>query len=357
MRGRLVRGGWARLGRVLTELRAAREAAYGRLPTEVGEYLALGDSDDAAEQAWSRWALRPRVLRDVDSVSIATTLLGRPSLTPLLVAPTGYHRMLHPEAEVATARGARAAGATFVVSTRATARFEDIADTGVDWWLQVYVLRDRGLTRQLVHRAAACGARALVLTGDTPYLGGQAAFAGPLATRSAHLANLGVDLSTLAPDATVQDPSTTFDDIGRLRETGGLPVLVKGVLRGDDARRCLDAGASGIIVSNHGGRQLHQAVATAAALPEVVAAVGSDGEVLVDGGIRDGTSAATALALGARGVLVGRPVQWGLAADGAAGVQAVLGALGSDLARTCGLLGARSTVELTADLVATAPRG
>ena len=340
-------------GRVLTELRAAREAAYGRLPADVAAYLALGDPDDAAERAWSRWALRPRVLRDVGTVSIATTLLGRPSPTPLLVAPTGYHGLLHPEAEVATARGARAAGATYVVSTRATARFEDIAATGVEWWLQVYVLRDRGLTRHLVQRAAACGARALVLTGDTPYLGGQAAFTGLLASRAAPLANFDVDLSALTPDATAQDPSTTFDDIGRLHEMSGLPVLVKGVLRGDDARRCLDAGASRVIVSNHGGRQVGQAVATAAALPEVVAAVGTEGEVLVDGGVRDGAAAATALALGARGVLIGRPVQWGLAAGGAAGVEAVLGALGTDLSRTCGLLGAPTVAELTPDLVAT----
>ena len=337
---------------MLPELRAAREATEQRLPADVRAYLALGDPGDAAEQAWRRWSLRPRVLRDVGAVSTATTLLGRPGPTSLLVAPTGYHRLLHPEAEVATAAGAHAAGATFVVSTRATARFEDIAATGVTWWLQVYVLRDRGLTRQLVQRAADCGAQALVLTGDTPYLGGQGAFAGPLATRAAHFTNLDVDPADVAPDATVQDPTTTVDDIAWLREVGGLPVLVKGVLRGDDARRCLDAGASGVVVSNHGGRQLPSALATAAALPEVVAAVGDGGEVYVDGGLRDGGGVATALALGARGVLVGRPVQWGLAAGGAPGVESVLTALVADLARTCGLLGARGVDELTRDLVA-----
>ena len=270
------------------------------------------------------------------------------------MAPTGYHALLHPEAEVATAIGAHAAGATFVVSTRATARFEDIAAAGVTWWLQVYVLRDRGLTRQLVQRAAACGAQALVLTGDTPYLGGQGAFAGPLGTRAAQFTNLDVDPADVAPDATVQDPATTFDDIAWLREVSGLPVLVKGVLRADDARRCLEAGASGVVVSNHGGRQLAGVPATADVLPEVVAAVGDGGEVYVDGGLRDGVGVATALALGARGVLIGRPVQWGLAAGGAPGVESVLTALTADLARTCGLLGARGIAELTPDLVTSA---
>ena len=336
---------------MLAELRAAREAADARLPADVRDYLALGDAHDTAEHAWTRWALRPRVLRDVGTVSTATTLLGRSAPTPLLVAPTGYHGLLHPDAEVATAAGARAAGATFVVSTRATARFEDIAATGVTWWLQVYVLRDRGLTRHLVQRAAAHGAQALVLTGDTPYLGGQRAFAGPLATRAAHFANLDVDRAGLAADATVQDPTVTVDDIAWLRDAGDLPVLVKGVLRGDDARACVAAGAAGVVVSNHGGRQLPGAVVTAAALPGVVEAVGDDGEVYVDGGLRDGAAAATARALGARGVLVGRPVQWGLAADGARGVQSVLGALRADLARVTGLLGARGVDELTPDLV------
>jgi 4-hydroxymandelate oxidase len=216
------------------------------------------------------------------------------------------------------------------------------------------VLRDRSLTRDLVQRAAASGARALVLTGDTPYVGRKRRDRGSLAIPDE---DFRVNLERLT-DVTLaeQAPDVTFEDIAWLRERSGLPVLVKGVLRGDDAARCLDAGAAGVIVSNHGGRQLDGALATAEALPEVVEAVAGRAEVLVDGGVRSGRDVVRALALGARAVLVGRPVLWGLATGGASGVRTVLEELREDTAHVMALAGAASVADVTADLLAPGPK-
>lgn len=293
-----------------------------------GDELTLGE----ASAAWTRLRLRPRVLRDVSAVDTSLELLGSRLATPVLAGPTALHGLAHPDGEAATARGATDAGSLLVVSTRSSRPLEEVPAAG-PWWLQTYVVRDRGLTRALVQRAAAAGATALVLTGDTPYLGQRAVGRDPL------------------PPAQEQDPSVGLEVVAELAEAAGLPVLVKGVLRGDDALACLDAGAAGIVVSNHGGRQLDRAVATAGALPEVVDAVAGRAPVLVDGGLRCGLDVLCALALGADAVLLGRPVLWALAADGAAGVQACLDALTADLAHAMGLAGARSLSALTRDLV------
>lgn len=244
------------------------------------------------------------------------------------VAPMGYQGLLHPDAELATAQGAEAAAALNVVSTRASRSLEEIAEAvpGGPRWFQVYVLRDRALTVDIVSRAAASGYRALVLTGDTPFLGrklrdGRNGFVIP----EEH-AQGNIDVARHST-AAAQDPSVTFEDIAWLGELSGLPVLVKGVLRADDARRCLDAGAAGVIVSNHGGRQLDGAVSTAEALPEVVAEVAGSAPVLVDGGIDSAADVRRALALGADAVLVGRPVAWALATGGAAAVAELLAEL------------------------------
>ena len=279
--------------------------------------------DGAVPGEWDRFRLRPRVLRDVAEVSTATELLGTPLAAPLVVGPTAFHDRLHPEAESATARGAAAAGSLMVWSMRASRPFE-----GTGWW-QVYVLRDRARTLDLVLRARDGGASALVLTGDTPYLG--SARRGPLG-----------DLD--------QSPAACLEDIGWLAAETGLPVLVKGVLRADDARDCVRAGAAGLVVSNHGGRQLGRAVSTAVALPEVAAAV--DVPVLVDGGVRSGLDVLCALAAGARAVLLGKPVLWALAADGAEGVTACLRALADDLAFAMGLAGARRVADVDRSLLA-----
>ena len=300
-------------------LLAEQEArARARLDPEVLEWVL----DGAVEGEWDRYRLRPHVLRDVSEVSTATELLGTPLGAPLLVGPTAFHDRLHPEAEAATARGAEAAGTLMVWSMRASRPFE-----GAGWW-QVYVLRDRARTLDLVLQARDAGAQALVLTGDTPYLG--SARRGPLG-----------DLD--------QSPDASLDDIGWLAEETGLPVLVKGVLRADDARACVDAGAAGLVVSNHGGRQLGRAVSTAVTLPEVVDAV--DVPVLVDGGIRSGLDVLCALAAGARAVLLGKPVMWALAADGSAGVAACLEALAGELAFVMGLAGVRTVTEIDRSLL------
>ena len=347
---------------MLGALSTARERARGELSDEVWRWLqasadATGadavdhdaDAVDHDADAWERLALAPHVLRDVSGVDASVSLLGRRIASPVLAAPIGYQRFLHDDGELATARAVAAAGVPFIASTRSSTTFDEIAAVAPDWWLQVYVMRDRALTAELVRRAVAAGVGALVLTGDTPFLGVQAEAGRALDTRSVHRTNLaGVEI---ADGATDQDPTITPDVVGWLRELSGLPVLVKGVLRPDDAADCVDAGASGVVVSNHGRRQVRRVISTAAALPGIARRIGDRGEVLVDGGVHDGCAVLAALALGARAVLVGRPAMWGLAADGTAGVQAVLQALHADLVRQLGLVGARTVDALTPDLV------
>ena len=334
----------------LPSLVDAERAARERLPPGVWDYYAGGAgleiTLDEAVAAWQRHRLLPHVLRDVTTVTTATTVLGTPVTSPVLVAPTAYSVMAHPEGEVAAARGTAAAGSLMAVSSRCSTRLEDVADAAAGpWWFQVYVMRDRALTAGLVRRAAAAGATALVLTGDTPYTGVKHRPLGDLPlTDEQSLVNIADHLQPGA-DPWVgmdQDPATTMSDIGWLRDLCGLPVVVKGVLRPDDALACLAAGAAGVVVSNHGGRQLDRSLTSADALAAVTAAVGDRGEVYADGGIRDGVSILTALALGARAVLVGRPAIWALAAGGAEGVTAMLSALTADFSHALALAGVTS---------------
>lgn len=286
---------------------------------------------DATPQAVRDWAfgspeswdlpLRPRVLRDVSTVSTSLTLYGVTLASPVGVAPLAEHVRAHERGEAATVEGA--ADHLLVVSSR---RSVEARPRG-PWWWQAYVLRDRSRTLE----AAEQGASAVVLTGDTPYLG------------TARRADLG-DLE--------QDPSATLDVVAEVAAVSGLPVLVKGVLRADDAVACVEAGAAGVVVSNHGGRQLPRAVPTSRALPEVADAVGVP--VLVDGGLRSGADVLTALALGATAVLVGRPVLWGLAAGGADGVRECLEALTSDLRHVMGLAGCAALADVDRNLVSLA---
>lgn len=332
------------------------EAARALLPPDVYDYYAGGSFDELSLAAnledWASLRLRPRVLRDVTVVDTGTTLLGEPVRHPVLVAPTAFHRLAHPDGEVATARGATAAGARFVLSTRSTTPVEEVAEAlaGRPFWYQVYVLQDRDLTADLTRRAAAAGATALVLTADVARLGRRLRDVRNGFVLPAHLGTVeSLDRPGNLGD---QDAGLTFADIGSLREATGLPVVVKGVLRGDDAVRCVDAGASAVIVSNHGGRQLDGAVSGAAALPDVLRAVRDTCEVYVDGGIRRGSDVVKALALGARAVLVGRPVLWGLATGGAEGVEAVLEELVGELDLAMALCGCRNLGDITADLLA-----
>lgn len=316
--------------------------AAGRLAPEVVDYVTGGSGSevtlDEAAAAWRSYRLAPHVLRDVSAVDPAIDLLGARLPAPIGIAPIGYQALLHEDAEVATAAGA--GGHLLVVSTRASRSVEEVAAavTG-PWWLQVYVLRDRGLTTDLVRRAAAAGAGALVLTGDTPYVARK--------RRAGRLVPVEAERE--------QSAAVTAEEIARLAGESGLPVLVKGVLRADDARRCLDAGAAGLIVSNHGGRQLDRAVATAHALPGVVAAAG-DAPVLVDGGIRDGLDVLVALALGARAVLLGRPLAWALAAGGAEAVAGLLAAFTDEFAHVLGLAGYPDCAAIERELIVSGPR-
>ena len=323
------------------------QGVYDYFAGAAGDELTLADNVDA----WDRIRLRPRVLRDVSRVDTSTTVLGAPVGSPIHVAPTAFHRMAHVEGEDATARGATSAGSLFILSTRSTSRVEDVAAAsghGVRWY-QVYVLQDRSKTEEQVKRAVAAGFGALVLTGDTPYLGRRLrdvrnAFEIP--------ANVGTAIAEASGTGIIdQAADVTFDDIAWLMELSGLPVLVKGVMRGDDATACIDAGAAGVVVSNHGGRQLDGAIASADALREVVDAVGDAGEVYVDGGVRRGIDVVRALALGAQGVLIGRPVLWALASGGAEGVRRLLRALTHELVLAMALCGAPSIADISRDLV------
>jgi 4-hydroxymandelate oxidase len=335
-----------------------REAdARAIVSAAIADYVATGAGDEQTvvtnRDAWGHWWLRPRVLRDVADVDLTTTMLGTEVASPVVVAPTGYQRQVHRDGEVGTARAAAEAGALFVLSTRASCRLEDVAAVAGPWWLQVYVLRDRGITDEVVRRSAEAGASALVLTGDTPVVSSRTRPSNFDFSRAATMAR---ELTGVRDDAAYQQaPDVTYDEISRLREvSGGLPVVVKGVLRADDARACLDAGAAAVWVSNHGGRQLDGVVPTAHALPEVVEAVGAFGgeaEVYVDGGVRHGRDVLRALALGARGVGLGRAVLWALAADGGRGVADLLQGFEANLVETLRLAGVRSPHETSSDLV------
>lgn len=335
---------------------AARELDprwHAYLETGAGAEISLHE----AEQAWHTYRLRPRVLRAAGAASTAVEILGTRLETPVAVAPTAYHRMFHEQGEVATAAGARAAGALMIASTRATTPLASIAAAAGPWWLQVYLTRERAAIEGLVAEAAELGASALVLTGDTPVLSTRARGRDSVAQMPLdwHQVNLGKHLrpEVDAVRAIEPDPTASLEDIERLAALSRLPVLVKGVLRADDADACLAAGAAGIVVSNHGGRQLDRAVSTAYALPEVVAAVGGRAPVLVDGGIRSGVDAMVALALGADAVLLGRPVVWGLAAGGSEGVTTVLDGVTADLVEALSLAGVAAVGALSAaDVIA-----
>ena len=345
------------------DLVSLEDEARERLPREVYDFFAGGAGDEETlrdnVEAWGRWRLRPRVLRDVSLVDPSTTVLECPVASPVGVAPAAFQRLAHADGECATASACGAAGALMVLSTRSTATPDEVVAAAPDlrWWFQVYVLRDRGRTEALVEAAIAAGCRALVLTGDTPVVGTRARpSVAALRLPDGVTAASDVLAEGADPILVEQDPSVTFGAVGWLAERFGLPVVVKGVLRGDDAVACLDAGAAAVWVSNHGGRQLDGCVATADALPEVVAAVGERGEVYVDGGVRRGVDVVRALALGARAAFVARPVLWGLAVAGAEGVRRVLDALTRDVALALTLSGAPTTTDVTPDMVQRADR-
>lgn len=323
--------------------------AYFSAAAGSGASLAEGIAD------WGAVRFRPRVLRDLRRVDSGTTVLGTPVTSPILIAPMAQQIAAHAEGEQAMGRAVAAAGGLLGVSTNAVVPFAGISATGVPWWFQVYVTKKRSLTELLVSRAVEAGARALMLTVDMmallpPDVNPRNWPDVPGKQRMGNLTPQ--EMATDDGHAVEIDFNVTFDDIGWLSRLSGLPVLVKGVLRGDDAAECLAAGAAGVVVSTHGGRRLGPSISAARALPEVVAAVGSVGEVYVDSGIRSGEHVAAALAMGARGVFVGRPALWALSARGEEGVAAVLAALTTDLRQVMLQLGCPTVADLTPDLLA-----
>jgi 4-hydroxymandelate oxidase len=348
-----------------TELESA---ARERLPQDVFDYVSGGSEDESTMRAnvaaWEQLELWPHVLRDVSDVSTETSVLGRPVATPVVVSPTAMHRLLSPEGELATARAAARAGTIYILSMTATTSVEDVAAEVPESrrWLQLYLQTDRGLTRELCQRAAASGYEALCVTVDAPVVARLRRFEGGVFTVPPDLPLPNLDVRdpgrsdrVLGQLAATFSPAVTFEDLASFREWSGLPLVVKGVVRGDDARRCIDAGASAVSVSNHGGRQLGHCVATARALPWVVDAVDGKGEVYVDGGVRSGTDVVKALALGAQAVLIGRPILWGLSVGGEDGVRQVIEGLTEQLARTLAYCGATNPAEVARDLLGPKP--
>ncbi|MRG98098.1 alpha-hydroxy acid oxidase [Polyangium spumosum] len=355
----------------LLTVRDFEKAARASLPAMAYDYYRSGaDAERALREnlrAFRRWQIHSRVLVDVSRLTLETEILGVPVSMPILVAPTAYHKLAHPEGELATARAAARAGTLYTVSTLATTSLEDItrASSG-PLWFQLYVHKDRGLSRSLVERAETAGFRALVLTVDTPVLGRRLrdvrnGFCLPDGLVMANLvdANLAVDAAGSALQqyiASRHDASLSWRDVDWLRGITRLPLLLKGIVRPDDTLLAIDAGAAGIIVSNHGARQLDAAPATLDVLPRVVEAAAGRVPVLVDGGVRWGTDVLKALALGANAVMLGRPILWGLAAAGEAGVFRVLEILRDELATAMALAGCPSLASIDNTLVERRPR-
>ena len=345
--------------------------ALAVLPTMPRDYYRSGAWAETTlaenRAAWDRLRIWYRVMRDVALRTSRAELMGRNAAMPLCVAPTALQRMAHPDGELATARAAAGAGVPMILSSLSSTSIEDVraAATSVDpaarTWMQMYIGRDRGAVRELALRAHAAGCDALVLTVDTPVWGIRERdirnhFRVPDGMRIVHLERAGGPSGHQGRGihealAWTIEASLTWKDFEWLRDSSPLPVILKGICRAEDAARGVELGAQGILVSNHGGRQLDGAPATVDALPHCVDAVAGRVPVLVDGGVRRGTDVLRALALGAQAVCVGRPVLWGLAAGGEAGVARVLEILAHEFDVTLALAGCQCVSDVTSDLL------
>ncbi|MCF2144991.1 alpha-hydroxy-acid oxidizing protein [Desmonostoc muscorum LEGE 12446] len=337
------------------------------------DYYSSGAWDEITlrdnRSAFERIKLRPRILVDVSDRHLNTSILGQPLQLPLLIAPMAFQCLAHPDGEVATALAAASAGVGMVLSTMATKSIEEVASACEQFpdslrWFQLYIHKDRGLTRALVEKAYKAGYKALCLTVDAPVLGQREKdrrneFALPL---DLHLANLaaisGLDISHEKGEsglftyfAQQLNPAVTWRDLEWLQSISPLPLVLKGILRSDDALRAVEYGAKAIIVSNHGGRQLDGAIASLDALAEIVPVVNGRVEVLLDGGIRRGTDILKALALGAKAVLIGRPILWGLGVAGQAGASHVISLLQDELNIAMALSGCAKLQDIDASLL------
>jgi 4-hydroxymandelate oxidase len=343
-------------------------AARARLRRDVLDYYEGGALDEITLRAntagWERLNLYYRVLAAVGLRDLRTTVLGRPVLIPILVAPTAFHRLACPEGEIAMARAAKAAGTAFILSSLSNTAIEAVfPEAASPRWFQLYIYKDRAITLELVKRAEAAEAEAIVLTVDAPGLGTRERDA-----RNQFTLPDGVKVENLVPVGKGALPhlhgsglaeyvknnfkaDLSFDDLDWLCRSTRLPVVVKGVCRGDDARRVAERGAKAVVVSNHGGRQLDTAPATSEVLPRVVEAAGDLCEIYVDGGIRRGSDVLKAIALGARAVLVGRPVLWGLCVGGEQGATQVLEILRRELDEAMLLCGCTKLSDIDGSLL------
>lgn len=351
----------------LVNLHDYEAAAREILSPAILDFIGGGAEDEATlranRTAFDGWRLLPRVLRGIAEPKLETTVLGTTVSLPVLVAPMGGHRLVDPEGEAATARATKQIGTVSILSTASSVAMEEVAPYAGPWWFQLYVTSDRGICRDLVERAEASGAAAIALTADVPKLGRREAnkrhgFELPAGVTFPHL------LPTVARDGTLPDtpvptfsqltgwdPAVSWSDLDWLVNLTRLPVVVKGILHPDDAQEAVARGAKGVIVSNHGGRQLDQAVASLDALPAVADRIGDRAEIFLDGGVRRGTDVIKALALGARAVCIGRPVMWALAVGGEAGVAEVLDMLRQELLLDLLLCGKGSINEVDRNLV------
>ncbi len=354
----------------LVNIRDFEQAAALRLPKDVFDYYAGGALDEVTlrenRAAYDRIPLFFKTLADIGERSLATTVLGTEVSMPLLVAPTAFHKLAHVDGELATARAAAKAETLMVVSTLSNTDIEDIAAaSNGPLWFQLYIYKDREATRELVARVEKTRCRAIVLTVDAPVLGRRERdtrnrFALPEGLSVKNL--LGAGQGVVSPETSGSglstyvssfiDPSISWRDIDWLRDLTELPVVVKGIVRADDARRAVEMGVDGIVVSNHGGRQLDTAPATIDALSYVADAVDDRAEVYVDGGVRRGVDVVKALARGARAVMVGRPILWGLAIDGESGVLQVLETLRAEIDNAFALCGCTSVEDVDSSLLA-----
>lgn len=331
------------------------ETFFGYYAGGAGDEITLREN----RTVFARMKLLPRVLAGVGERDPSTNILGQEISFPLLIAPTAMAKMAHPDGEVGIGKAAKNTGIIQCLSTMSNASIEEVAEAGANSWFQLYVYKDRSITENLVSRAESAGYTAIVLTADVPVFGARENImrSGLQLPKGLKLNNFeGIhetEATELIPYFQEQiDPSLTWEDLKWLVSFTKLPVLVKGVLRPDDARKSIDCGASGIIVSNHGGRQLDTAVTGIEALPGIVSAVGKQTVILVDGGICRGTDILKAISLGAKAVMVGRPILWGLAVNGQKGVEDVLDIYKREFDNAMALCGCTSVADISPDLIA-----
>ncbi|XP_022665222.1 peroxisomal (S)-2-hydroxy-acid oxidase-like [Varroa destructor] len=364
----------------ITCVKDLESRASEKIGSKAWDYYRSGADSESTlrdnEDAFLRYRFRPRVLRDVSNIDLSTKILGTTIRLPICLAPSAMQRMASPRGELDTARAASKKGTIMILSTLSTTSLEDVAHEFHNWstghgalWFQLYIYKDREITKNLVKRAEGSGFQGLCVTVDTPYLGNRRAdarnrFEMPPGLSLRNFAGVRPEMTygqaeesswLLEYTQSLFDDSVSWKDIAWLREITHMKIILKGIVTAEDAELAVHHGVDGILVSNHGGRQLDGAPATLDALAEVVPAVqgagGAQCEVYLDGGVRSGTDVAKAIALGARAVCIGRPVLWGLAHNGAAGVEEVLSIMGKELRSTMGLLGATNVNEVTSNMI------